>query len=130
MAALFSQLFIILPPLTDCENLNHPLLSVDPVDDINSLYPVFRQPETAVWCERTWRNHVIGTRPLPRIHFVVLGLDNFLKNPSLSSSSITLSSRNCPRLISPFTSTPWRTSSRALLMPPRSTRGGKENFGP
>src|SRR5437899_12882458 len=73
-------------------------------------------------------NH--GTRGLWReIHFLVLGLDNFLKNPSLSSSSITLSSRNCPRLISPFTSAPWRTSSRGLLMPPWSTRGGKGNFG-
>src|SRR5262245_44471212 len=64
------------------------------------------------------------------IHLRVFGSSTLLKNPSLSSSSSTLSSTNCPRLISPFNSTPWRTSSRALLIPLRSIRGGKENIGP
>src|SRR5712692_7149866 len=91
---------------------------------------------------RLWRKPQRGESPrvsercrgpcglLREIYFFVLESDNFLKNPSLSSSSITLSSTNCPRLISPFSSTLCRTSSRALLTPPRSTRGGKENFGP
>ena len=41
---LFSQLFVKLPPVTDCENLNHPLLSFDLVDDAKSSHLVFPQP--------------------------------------------------------------------------------------
>jgi len=36
MLELFSQLFINLPPVIDCENLNHPLFPVDLVDDAKS----------------------------------------------------------------------------------------------
>jgi hypothetical protein len=36
MAELFSQIFVNLPPVTDCENLTQPLFSVDLVDDAKS----------------------------------------------------------------------------------------------
>jgi hypothetical protein len=34
MAELFSQLFVNRSPVTDCENFNQPLFSVDLVDDV------------------------------------------------------------------------------------------------
>jgi hypothetical protein len=44
MADSFSQLFANLPPVTDCENLNDPLFSVDLVDAAKSFHLVFPQP--------------------------------------------------------------------------------------